>query len=116
MIRYVLPALLALAVPAAALNLDRETEKHLFATLSNKLDMNEVVSFEVVVSLCAEVKRTSKADTGFRMILIGYRVTPPDVLGLRAYLRDEVARVNADPREDARYKPIASWCDGARKA
>lgn len=114
-IRYILPALLALAVPAAALDLDRETEKRLFPNFSTAGQMRQVVKFEVIVSRCPEVKRGPNANQPWQSLMRTYSVTPPDVPGLRAYLRDEVARINADRREDASFMPISGWCDGARK-
>ena len=79
MIQYVLPALLALSVSAAALDLDHETEKRLFPKFGNASDMRQVIKFEVIVSQCPEVKRGPNAGMLFRLMLTGRSVTPPYV-------------------------------------
>ena len=113
--RYILPVLLAVAVPAAARDLDCETEKRLFPQVGSTSDMRQVIEFAVIVALCSEVKRGPNAGWPFKALLVGYGYTPPDVPGLRTYVRYETARVVGDPRESKKLMPIQGWCDGARR-
>jgi len=113
--RYILPVLLAVAVPAAAWDLDCETEKRLFPQVGSTSDMRQVMEFAVIVALCSEVKRGPNAGWPFKALLVGYGYTPPDVPGLRTYVRYETAWVVGDPRESKKLTPIQGWCDGARR-
>jgi len=113
--RYILPVLLAVAVPAAAWDLDCETEKRLFPQVGSTSDMRQVMEFAVIVALCSEVKRGPNAGWPFKALRVCNGYTPPDVPGLRAYVRYETARVVGDPRESKKLMPIQGWCDGARR-